>query len=400
LGARKLGAPGVVREVAENNSPPRILHVIDSLVLGGAESFLTALVGELSRTRLTRNAVCAFTPDAADPSLIIRLRIHAEALSLVPASRVHDPRLLLGVLQVARRHGAQLIHSHLSGATITARMAGVILSVPVVTTVHTIPGPTAEDNRARQVAERLTESLSTTIVAPSPEVAAGYASARRRPVNTVRVIPNGPAAEMPPRSFDRALYRHDVLDTDQSPVVTCVARLEPEKAIDDLIRAVAVLRPTYPRIALLIAGDGPEKNRLRDLSVHLGLGDSVRLLGRRDDVGALLTSSDAFCLPSHYEGLPVSILEALAAGTPVVATKVGGIPGLLDDGETAVLVPPGDVTALSGALEKLLGDEVMRRRLAQAGRELVEQHYSIASVARQYAELYSSLISARTRTRC
>jgi glycosyltransferase involved in cell wall biosynthesis len=118
----------------------------------------------------------------------------------------------------------------------------------------------------------------------------------------------------------------------------CVARLQPEKGIDELIDVAAELHALVPDARVFVAGEGPEETRLRDRVANERRGDAITLLGRRGDVGELLAAADAFCLPSRHEGVPLSLLEAMAAGLPCVATAVGGIPGLVTDGFSGLVV--------------------------------------------------------------
>jgi glycosyltransferase involved in cell wall biosynthesis len=175
-----------------------------------------------------------------------------------------------------------------------------------------------------------------------------------------------------------------------------VARLEAEKGIDDLLAAAELLRATWTGLRVVIAGGGAEEQRFRDRIHDDRLGDTVSLLGPRTDVGHLLAVADAFCLPSRYEGLPVSLLEALQAGLPCVVTAVGGIPGLVRNGGTALIVPPRQPPYLAAALERLFSDPQFAARLGEAGRVLVRDTCSLPAVVAQYADLYDELAGRST----
>jgi glycosyltransferase involved in cell wall biosynthesis len=377
--------------------PRRVLHVIDSLRVGGAEVLLAGLVRELTRAGLARSAVCAFSGDEADPGLVDDVRRCAERLTLAPQSRLYDPRVVGAVFRAALSFEPDVVHSHLSGANVTSRLVATVLRRPHLVTIHTIPGPRSEDNPPRRIAEGLTARLSTLIAAPSSQVAAGYAAARRVPLERLRVVPNAPIATPPPPGFDRTALRTRLLDAGSGPLVVCVARLEPEKGIDDLVTAAALIRAKLPGLRVLVAGGGSDRRRLERRIEDARLGRTVELLGPRSDVGHLLAAADAFCLPSRYEGLPLSMLEALDAGLPCVVTAVGGVPDVVDDGQTALLVPPGQPRQLAARLERVLADPALAERLGRAGRDVVRERYSLPMIARRYADLYEELADGRRR---
>lgn len=365
-----------------------MLHAIDSLRTGGAEVLLTALVRELTAQGLSRNLV-ASASTSADPALLASLRRDAERVTLVPMRRIVDPRLLRALVRDIRAADVDVVHSHLSTANVSARLAARLTGRPHVTTVHTQPGPTAEDTRAHAAMDGWSSHLSARIVCPSEEIAAGVHDRYRVPSARLTVIPNAPAARRPGADFDPGALREELLADRPGPLVACIARLQPEKGIADLIEAAAVVAAQVPGLRVVVAGDGPEADGLRTLAAERG--DVVRLLGPRGDVGDVLACADAFCLPSHHEGVPLSMLEAMEAGLPCVVTAVGGIPDVATDEATALLVAPRDPQALAAALTRALTDEPLARRIGKAGADLVHERYSLASVARRYAALYTEL---------
>jgi glycosyltransferase involved in cell wall biosynthesis len=301
---------------------------------------------------------------------------------------IGDPRLPFRIAAIARASGAEVVHSHLSVANVGSRIAARMTRRPHVTTVHTMPGPLIEDSRARARADGLTARLSNVLVAPSVELADAYSAAFHVPRRRFRVIANAPSAAPPANGFDREALREQ-LDAGGAFLVLCVARLQRDKGIDDLVDAAALLRERVPGLRVAVAGDGPEGERFEQAIATSGA--PVTLLGHRGDVGRLLAAADAFVLPSRHEGLPISLLEAMAAGLPSVATSVGGIPSLVDDGDSGLLVPASDPPALAAALERLAGDSALASRLGGAARRVVERDYSPAAVAAAYADIYDEL---------
>ena len=224
-------------------------------------------------------------------------------------------------------------------------------------------------------ADRLMRPLTTTTICVAhSERSAGLRARTCRADRTV-VIHNGVPLDGPRRGAHTA------------PVtLLSVGRLRAPKDFLTLVRAMAALEPGAAR--LRIAGDGPDRPALGAEIDRLGLGEHVELLGTRDDVPDLLAGSDVFVLSSDSEGLPMSVLEAMAAGLPVVASAVGGVPELVRDGETGALVRPRDSAALAGAIRRIVSDPALLDRLGDAGRQRVEQQFSLERFEREHLELY------------
>jgi glycosyltransferase involved in cell wall biosynthesis len=182
------------------------------------------------------------------------------------------------------------------------------------------------------------------------------------------------------------------------PLAVAVGRLSPEKGFDVLLRAVASLVRDGLDVGLLIAGEGKQRDELQALIDRLGLSERVRLMGYCPDPRPVYEAADLFVLSSLREGLPNVVLEAMAMGTPVVATRVAGVPRVISDCDDGLLVESGSADALAAALARLLRDETLRRRLADAGRATVEQRYSFDRRMQKLAAIYDTLLRGRRRT--
>jgi len=177
-----------------------------------------------------------------------------------------------------------------------------------------------------------------------------------------------------------------------------VARIDTLKGHDTLLTATAELKTRYPKLVILIVGDGTERSNREKLAHELGLDEKkVRFLGFRSDIPDLLAASDFFVLPSLTEGLPLSVLEAMSMKLPVIATSVGGIPELVTDGETGILIPPKDPVALAEAMARIIGDPDLRKRMGEAGYRRVVNHFSFDTMTKKYEELYYSLLNGSAR---
>ena len=179
-----------------------------------------------------------------------------------------------------------------------------------------------------------------------------------------------------------------------SPVIGVVSRLSREKGIDVLLDAMAIVLKKFPEALFLVAGDGPESAALKGQAVELGIAGHVMWLGQKDpkDVQRLYGVMDLLAVPSHLEGFGLSAAEAMAAGLPVVASEVDGLPELIVDNVTGLLVPPGDAGALALAIEQILGDEVQARQMGEKGRKRVRQLFEYEFFSNRITLLYKSLL--------
>jgi glycosyltransferase involved in cell wall biosynthesis len=193
------------------------------------------------------------------------------------------------------------------------------------------------------------------------------------------------------RETGRGLLRGEFGVADKELVIGAVGAFTPKKGQRFLVRAAARICQRRDSIRFVLAGDGPRLEEARGLAAEHGLGERVLLPGWREDADALLAGCDVFCSPALIEGIGSTNLEALAHGLPVVASAVGGIPEAVVDGETGLLVPPGDVAALAGALLRLIDDPELRRRLGEGGRRRFTAEFSVPRMAERYLVLYREL---------
>jgi len=212
-----------------------------------------------------------------------------------------------------------------------------------------------------------------------------------------RYAPAGKPVTVVPYGVDLREFRSLPREERPEVVVGAVARLSKEKGLHYLLQAFAVLAGRHPQARLVLAGEGPERQRLERLAARLGLGERVRFLGEvpHEQVPEVLQQLDIFAMPSTYEGFGVAALEAEAMELPVVASRVHGIPDVVVDGETGLLVPPRDRQALAAALDSLVADSDLRRQLGQAGRAFVAEHYSWEENTAQMEALYAAALGER-----
>jgi len=284
--------------------------------------------------------------------------------------------------------GADLVHAHSAKAGFLARLGATLQgdAHKCIFTPHGWSFWSADGRRARLYAglERASARWCRSIVTVSEhERRAGLAEGIGRP-HQYRVIRNGIDPD-----------RFSLEPAPETMRVLLVCRLAPPKRPDLVVRAVDRLRRRFPNLELHIAGDGPDRPAIARLVDALALNDRVTLLGKRDDVPALLARAACVALASDYEACPLTLLEAKAAGVPVVATAVGGIPEIVDDGVDGLLVAPGSVDGFAAALARLLDQPSLARAMGAAGRRNVLARNTSAAMVREVATLYSEALVGR-----
>jgi len=362
---------------------PRILLLVTLAETGGAQTYVASLL-----PMLAQHFDVAVAAHGSGP---LRERAHAAGARFVqlehvrrPISPLRDLRGLLELTALVRRERPHIVHVNSAKAGALGRLAACLARVPIrIYTVHgwSFKAHGGASSALYRGAERALRPLTTTtICVAESERRAGLDAGTCDEATTV-VIHNG--VELPPTAAAggsrSGAYR-----------LVTVGRLQAPKDPLTLIRALAELgRPGEA----VIAGDGPDRPAVESEVRRLGMESVVRLAGERNDVAELLAAADLFVLSSRSEGLPLSILEAMAAGLPVVASSVGGVPELVVDGETGLLVPPDDPHALAAAIERLLDDSALRRRLGAAGRTRVWEHFDLASARRAHLDLYRTVLA-------
>jgi glycosyltransferase involved in cell wall biosynthesis len=361
-----------------------IVHVIGNSVIGGAERH----VRELALAQRERGHAVEVVAPRTGPltHALTRDGISVHCREIVfprPGDEYAlDPAALAWLTRYLERRHADVVHSHLYPAhlhaTPAAREAGVRA---ILHTAHTLVVRTGDVLLARLA------NATTIATARSVAVALERAGV---PADHIRVVYNGVGREHleAPRA-ERRLEQPD-------EIVLAVSRLSPEKGLDDLLRAMALVRVARPRARLLVAGDGPERPRLEALAAELRLGDVVHFLGTRKDTAALYRSCDVFALPSREEACSLALLEAMAAGAPIAVTAVGGNPELVRDGLDGSLVPANDPSSLAAAIRSLLEDHAAAAALGASARRRVRSRFRLARMVDETIASYRELLARAT----
>ncbi len=367
--------------------PVPLALVITDLDVGGAERALVALATGLDRRRW-RPSVVALGGEGPLAGPLREAGIGVECLGVDPRRPDLAVRKLAWAL---RRVGAPLVQSFLFHANVAARLAAPMAGRPWV-----VGGLRVAERRRRWhlTLDRITSRLATGSICVSEGVRRfSVAEGGLDPARLV-VIPNG----VDPAPFDRAdaAARSSIGVPEGAVLALYVGRLDPQKGLDVLLEAAAAVAEARPDWHLALAGAGPDRDVLIDRAASLPtLEGRVHWLGRRDDVPALLKAADLLVLPSLWEGMPNAVLEAMAAGLPVVATLVEGTEDLVLPGRTGWLVPPGQPAPLAAALLEAAADPDRRRRLGRAARARVEAEFTPGRVVEAYERLWAGVLGLK-----
>lgn len=368
--------------------PLRILELVVSTDLGGGPSQVNELV-----TRLPRGEF-AVTVAGPPGGVYAGIFVEGGARFVGIATDRFARRPFLDVLQLVRREGIDLVHSHGKGAGVHGRLAARVARVPAVHTFHGIhyAGYRAGLGRAYLALERRLARLTKAIVHVSESQAVEAAALGLAPPSS-RIIVNGIDAARILASARPRAEASRALELDQEAlVVGTVARFDPVKRLDVLLRAFALVSAMHPTARLVIVGDGPDRARLSTLAVSLGIEDRVRFPGFIAEASRFLSALDLYASASRKEGLPLAILEAMACGLPVAATRVPGHVDVVAQGVTGLLATPDDHRALGQAMLDLLADPRRRAEMGAAGRRRVEEHFSASRMAAETADLYRATV--------
>ena len=370
-------------------APWRVAYVIGELGKGGAEYQLFELLRGLDRARF-RAEVFVLAAGGYWAAPIRELDIPVHELTAHGSADFGRLRRLRTALRVFAPH---VLHTILWSGNSYGRLAAIGLRLPVVITAerNVIARP------AWQVAvERLLDRWTDVYVVNSRAIAEGLIGRERLPAAKMHIVHNGiDLGQLPPFVLDRAAARRRLGFDAGRRLVAQVGRLEAQKDYPTFLAAAARVAAALPDVDVVVVGEGALRQELEALASRLGLAGRVRFLGLRHDVPALLGGVDVFALTSLYEGLPNVVIEAMATGAVAVATDVGGCRELITHGESGVLVAPGDVEAVAGAILEVLGSEEVARRLATAARRRIESEFAVEAMVEKTLVVYDACLSQK-----
>lgn len=375
-----------------------IVHLITRMSLGGTTSDM--IDSALATSRVGCRTILAAGVAGGEISTVEAARARGCRVELIPelqreVSPVKDLLALRRIVGLLRRERVALLHTHTSKAGFLGRLAARLARTPAV--VHTPHGHVFYGYYGRGLTalfialERLAAPLADRVVVLTEREMEEHLERRIGRPGQFVVIPSGvdlDAVRAGALSREEARRRLGV--PADSLLLVGVGRLVPVKGFDLLVRALPAIVREVPAARLLLVGEGPERAALEAEARGLGVAERLVLVGAHAEVVLFLSAADLLVAPSRNEGLGRALVEAMALGRPVVATRVGGIPAVVIDGETGRLVPPENPDALAGAVIELLGDGGLRHRMGEAGRRRAEQ-FSLKVMEARLLDLYRAL---------
>jgi glycosyltransferase involved in cell wall biosynthesis len=369
----------------------KLMLLLYTLEAAGAEKVVLSLVDGIDRRRYSP-VVCAFRGG--------RLRQSFEDLGIpvyvLNKKRGPDLVALWRLIRLMRQHRISILHSHNFSANLWGRVAAVVARVPVrIATEHSMP---SIKTRLERNIDQTLARLTTKIVSVSAAVRDAHVRDEKIDPDKFAVIYNGIKpwtwSEAHRLGFEREFRQMHAVPKG-APLCITVGRLEQPKGHETLLSAVPAILRDVPDARFLFAGDGSLQAQLEAQADVLQIRDRVIFLGARTDVRQLLAICNVAIMPSHREGFSIAILEAMAAGLPIVATNVGGNAEAIISGESGVVVPPGDPEVLAVAVKRLLTDQVQATALGQMARIRFDERFTIDRMIRLHDSLYTGPLGAR-----
>lgn len=363
--------------------------MITSSHIGGTENFLFQLVTHLDASRF-QPEVCSLKKTGYYAQRLRERGIPVYSLNMPEEVNWMTPACcLLGLIRLTcliRKGEYTCVHAFLYRANILSRIAGTLAGVPLI--ISSERGLTRHKHPVAVWLDRITAPLSRYTLAVSEAVARQLQVRERIHPARIRVIYSGVDTKRGANPEDILRLKCNLGLSVHEQIIGCVARLHPDKGVEDLVRAAAALELGSGNFRIILAGDGPERKPLEALAERLGVRSRILFLGFRNDVDSLLQTFDLFVLPSREEGLPMSVLEAMSFGIPVVATRVGGVPEIVLHNQTGILVPDHSPRELARAISTLIQDPALARKLGEAGRLRVRNQFSFRKTVEQIERLY------------
>jgi glycosyltransferase involved in cell wall biosynthesis len=368
----------------------RVLAVIDSFSLGGAERVLATLAKALPHVdaELTVASLSPYRPERA--GMLPLLRDSGVPLTFLSIPRLAHPWAVPRLATAIRRSGCDIVHAHLGYSATLAPLAAGLAGRPAVCSFHTVPVRLRGREEVKQRLAVAVAGRSAGLIFVSQACMRAFATLYRPRPRTWTVVPNGvDLAEFAPAPGGAPPgLPPDLPIPAGAPVVTLVAAMRGAKGHEDAIAAWPAVLRRASDAHLLLVGGGPQEPALAARARALGLDTRIVFAGYRPDVPRLLRASSVVLLPSRSEALPTTLIEAAAAGRPVVATRVGGVPEVVCEGRTGVLVPPDDPVRLGAAVADLLADPARRASMGAAARHVAEERFDMRVWARRLRDVY------------
>jgi glycosyltransferase involved in cell wall biosynthesis len=363
----------------------KVLQLISSGGYYGAENMLLNLCASQEQSGCQNSLLIFYNVHVPNVEFYERARRRGISVRMVHCNGRADWRAVRQIEEYIHEDGVELVHTHGYKADLYGYLAAWRCHKPVVATCHNWVGGTAAlgiyNHLDRMVLKKFNALAAVSDAVAHRLLAFGV------PTEKIKTITNG----IDVTAFERA-QPLPLLRAEGSTVVGVVARLDMQKGFEYLLQAARELCKMFSDLKIVIAGEGPDRSKIEDIIQQYGLQSSVVLVGQQSNMPAVYAAMDIFVLPSLNEGLPMTVLEAMAASKPVIATRVGAIPSVIKDGENGLLVAPKDSEGLRNAVASLLSDPERRQRMGDQAHAWVSQNYTSEAMALRYREMYEEVL--------
>ncbi|MCA9939532.1 MAG: glycosyltransferase family 4 protein [Anaerolineales bacterium] len=372
-----------------------IVWFIDGLGMGGAERLLVPFLRRLNESHFSIR-VCAFQVKEGNP-MGVQLRRLGVTVDLLPIPHLRAPTAIPRLVRYLGQHRAHLVHTQLEFANTLGTVAARLRRLPTVATLHTfddVASPGKEARRIRLMWWVLRHGCRR-IIAVSDGLRGYVEQTARLPSARCLTLYNGidltRFCRQPPAA--RLALRRAWGIPPRAPLAISVAVLREPKGIQYMLRALPHLLRSWPDLRYLVVGGGAHEGALRALAGELGVTERVIFAGIRHDIPDLLNMSDLFVHPTREDALPTVLMEAMAVGLPLVASRVGGVPEMVHEGENGLLVPAEDIPQLIAACHQILDNPALAQQMSTAGQQIAAAQFNIDRQAQKLAQIYHELLS-------
>lgn len=370
-----------------------MLDLRDTYEIGGPGKTILETYRAIDRTKFDLHlAVFLRRNETEDSPFISAARAIGMPVHIIRAVHQYDPRQGWSIADLARRLDADIIHAHEPKSDVLSFLASRQIDAVLMTTLHGWIGNSMKGKCFIEL-DRFVVSYFDCVIAVSEQIRQQVAS--RVPASKLRLIHNAIVLERYQRTGEKGFMAELLGRAVNGPVFSTIGRMSPEKGHADLLEAFAEISSTGVGPTLVLAGDGPDKSKLMTRAAELGIADRVHFPGYVARPERLLEETDLMVLPSHTEGLPNAALEAMAMGVPVLATRVGGTPEVVTDGETGTLVTPRAPRELSRAMTDFLSNPERWRAMAGRALGVVHERFNFTARTRKLEALYEELLESR-----
>jgi len=371
----------------------KVIWLIDGLGHGGAEQLMTTLLSSFEKSRFEMR-VCALQERKSNiiPEKLKQLGIPVDFVSI---KRLRNPLNIFRIIAYLRRHQPDIVHTQLEFSDTLGNSAAKFLGIPSVSTLHTIETPTVGTRTywRQQIRWFTLRNFCTRIITVSEKTREHYIQLTKIPATKIITMYNGIDLEkfrVVDSSTSNRIRSSFEIPNERSMICTIAVLREP-KGIQYMIEALPEILERIPNAFYLVIGDGDYAKELKSLAVTHKVEKRVVFAGHRTDIPEILASSDVFVLPTLGDALPTVLIEALAAKKPIIASNVGGVPEIITNEVTGILVPPADAKMLATACLRVLQNKSLAKKLAENGYQTVKQKFDVDTQVKQLSNLYQQL---------